>query len=84
MVKHDNERIERIPAYIRRATQDLAKSPVYEGVFWNPPVKYTFKNKSPPRPSTVRIYEAHGQSFIFGLMKPLFNLILTCSWNQFS
>jgi 1,4-alpha-glucan branching enzyme len=61
MVKHDNERIERIPAYIRRATQDLSKSPVYEGVFWNPPVKYNFKNKSPPKPSTVRIYEAHGK-----------------------
>ncbi|KAJ3111534.1 alpha-1,4-glucan branching enzyme [Phlyctochytrium bullatum] len=53
------ERIERIPAYIRRATQNLAVSPVYEGVFWNPPEKYVFRNPQPPKPTRLRIYEAH-------------------------
>ena len=60
MLKPNGERIERIPAYIMRATQELDKSPVYDGVFWNPPKKYTFKNKSPARPKTLRIYESHG------------------------
>ncbi|ETI24130.1 1,4-alpha-glucan-branching enzyme [Cladophialophora carrionii CBS 160.54] len=55
------ERIERIPAWITRVTQDLAVSPVYDAVLWNPPKseKYTFKNPRPPYPKSVRIYEAH-------------------------
>ncbi|TPX31684.1 1,4-alpha-glucan branching enzyme [Synchytrium microbalum] len=53
------EQIDRIPAYIKRATQDLSKSPVYDAVFWNPPTPYVFKNKSPPKPQNPRIYEAH-------------------------
>ncbi|KIW68069.1 1,4-alpha-glucan-branching enzyme [Phialophora macrospora] len=55
------ERIERIPAWITRVTQDLAISPVYDAVLWNPPQseKYTFKNPRPPYPKSVRIYEAH-------------------------
>ncbi|EXJ61015.1 1,4-alpha-glucan-branching enzyme [Cladophialophora yegresii CBS 114405] len=55
------ERIERIPAWIKRVTQDLSVSPVYDAVLWNPPKseKYTFKNPRPPYPKSVRIYEAH-------------------------
>ena len=55
------ERIERIPAWITRVTQDLSVSPVYDGIFWNPPQqeRYTFKNKRPPKPLSARIYEAH-------------------------
>lgn len=54
-------RVERVPAWIKRVTQDLAVSPVYEARFWNPPVEqiYKPKNKSPPKPEAVRIYEAH-------------------------
>ncbi|KAJ3289376.1 alpha-1,4-glucan branching enzyme [Borealophlyctis nickersoniae] len=59
MVKPNGERIERIPALIRRATQELDKSPVYDGVFWNPPKKYVFKNKPPAKPKSLRIYESH-------------------------
>ena len=59
MVTHSGERIERIPAYIKRAVQDLSKSPVYEGVFWNPPERYVFKNASPPKPKSLIIYESH-------------------------
>ncbi|KIW13779.1 1,4-alpha-glucan-branching enzyme [Exophiala spinifera] len=55
------ERIERIPAWITRVTQDLSVSPVYEAVLWNPPSseRYVFKNPRPPYPKSVRIYEAH-------------------------
>lgn len=55
------ERIERLPAWITRVTQDLSVSPVYDAHFWNPPVevKYNFKHPHPPQPSGVRIYEAH-------------------------
>ena len=60
MVTPSGERIERLPAYTRRAVQDLTKNPAYESVFWNPPQKYVFKHASPPKPTTLRIYEAHG------------------------
>lgn len=54
-------RIERIPAWAKRVTQDLSVSPVYDGRFWNPPAsdKYHFKNSPPPKPKNARIYEAH-------------------------
>lgn len=54
-------RVERIPAWITRVTQDLSISPVYDARFWNPPEseRYKFKNKSPPKPRSARIYEAH-------------------------
>ncbi|KAK7675899.1 alpha-1,4-glucan branching enzyme [Cerrena zonata] len=61
MITHSGERIERIPAWITRVTQDLSVSPVYEARFWNPPEAevYKFKNKKPPPPKSARIYEAH-------------------------
>lgn len=52
-------RQERIPAWIKRVTQDLAVSPVYDARFWNPPQRYQFKNSRPKKPASVRIYEAH-------------------------
>jgi len=61
MVAPDGERIERVPAYARRVEQDLSKSVTYDAVFWHPPMqqRYQFKNASPPKPNTLRIYEAH-------------------------
>ncbi|RMD43155.1 hypothetical protein DV735_g1923, partial [Chaetothyriales sp. CBS 134920] len=61
MVIPGGERIERLPAWITRVTQDLSVSPAYDAVFWNPPKseKYVFKNARPPKPASVRIYEAH-------------------------
>lgn len=61
MITPSGERIERLPAWIRRVTQDLKVSPVYDARFWNPPAseRYQFKNKSPPPPKSARIYEAH-------------------------
>lgn len=61
MIIPGGERIERLPAWITRVTQDLNVSPVYDAVFWNPPKseRYVFKHPRPPKPASVRIYEAH-------------------------
>jgi 1,4-alpha-glucan branching enzyme len=63
MITNSGERIERIPAWIKYAVQDLNQSPCYEGVFWNPP-KYEFKHQKPSRPASLRIYESHGIQFL--------------------
>lgn len=59
MVLPSGQRIERLPAWIKRVTQDLTVSPVYDARFWNPPQRYTFKNPRPSKPTNARIYEAH-------------------------
>jgi 1,4-alpha-glucan branching enzyme len=61
MILPSGARVERLPAWITRVTQDLSVSPVYEARFWNPPAaeQYQFKNKRPPPPTGARIYEAH-------------------------
>ncbi|KAL1978884.1 hypothetical protein VTN31DRAFT_1743 [Thermomyces dupontii] len=61
MITRDREVIDRLPAWIRRATQDLSVSPVYDAIFWNPPPeeRYIFKHPRPKRPASLRIYEAH-------------------------
>lgn len=51
--------VERLPAWSKRVVQDLKVSPTYEAVFWNPPKQYVWKNKSPPKPEAVKVYEAH-------------------------
>ncbi|KAJ3074824.1 alpha-1,4-glucan branching enzyme [Podochytrium sp. JEL0797] len=61
MLLPDGRRIDRIPAWIKYATQDLAKSAAYDGVYWNPPKseQYVFKHPQPAKPKTLRIYESH-------------------------
>ncbi|CAE6434295.1 unnamed protein product [Rhizoctonia solani] len=61
MVLPNGERIERLPAWIKRVTQDLSVSPVYDARFWNPPADqtYKFKNPRPKKVTSARIYEAH-------------------------
>lgn len=61
MIIPGGERIERIPVWITRVTQDLNVSPVYDAVLWNPPKheRYVFKHPRPKQPQSVRIYEAH-------------------------
>ncbi|KLO16363.1 glycoside hydrolase [Schizopora paradoxa] len=61
MVIPGGERIERLPAWVKRVTQDLTVSPVYDARFWNPPASevYKFKNARPPKPASTKIYEAH-------------------------
>ncbi|PWW74916.1 glycoside hydrolase family 13 protein [Tuber magnatum] len=53
------ERVDRLPAWIKRVTQDLSVSPVYDAVFWNPEKKYVFKHPRPKKPKSARVYEAH-------------------------
>lgn len=53
----NGEWVDRLPAMARRAVQDTTIA--YDAVFWNPPVKYVRKNKSPPKPTEPIIYEAH-------------------------
>ncbi|EGG04427.1 family 13 glycoside hydrolase [Melampsora larici-populina 98AG31] len=59
MVTPSGERIERLPAWIRRVTQDLSVSPIYDAVYWDPPEKYVWKNKAPAPLKSVKVYEAH-------------------------
>lgn len=59
VVPNDGARAERIPVWIKRVTQDLNVSPIYDARFWNPPHKYHFKNPRPSKPASARIYEAH-------------------------
>jgi len=51
-----------IPAWIRRACQDLSRGHQFYGTYWDPPARATFRGfqaPSPARPNTPRIYEAH-------------------------
>ncbi|CBQ68385.1 probable branching enzyme (be1) [Sporisorium reilianum SRZ2] len=61
MVLPSGERIERLPAWILRVTQDLDVSPVYDARFWNPPKaeRYTMRFPKPPKPANIKVYEAH-------------------------
>ncbi|KAF9292384.1 alpha-1,4-glucan branching enzyme [Linnemannia elongata] len=59
MITPDGSRIDRLPAWIHRVTQDLDVSAVYDAVFWNPAKKYQWKNKAPPKPTSLKVYEAH-------------------------
>ncbi|CAG8650351.1 15874_t:CDS:10 [Funneliformis caledonium] len=59
MTTPEGEHIDRIPAWIKRVTQDLNVSLAYDAIFWNPPQKYVWKNVSPKKPTSLRIYEAH-------------------------
>ncbi|SNX82025.1 probable branching enzyme (be1) [Melanopsichium pennsylvanicum] len=61
MVLPNGERIERLPAWILRVTQDLNVSPVYDARFWNPPKeqRYTMKYPKPAKPTNIKVYEAH-------------------------
>lgn len=58
MVTPSGERIDRLPAWIQRVTQDLSVSPAYDARFWNAP-KYQFKNPRPAKPNGLKVYEAH-------------------------
>ncbi len=61
MIIPSGERLERVPAWITRVTQDLSVSPVYDARFWNPPQsqKYQFKNSRPEKVNGIKVYEAH-------------------------
>lgn len=58
MISASGSRIERVPAWIRRAEYDQGTN-LYEGILWNPVDKYYFKNSRPSGHKSLRIYEAH-------------------------
>ncbi|ODH12771.1 1,4-alpha-glucan-branching enzyme [Paracoccidioides brasiliensis] len=53
------ETLDRFPAWIKRVTQDPSNE--FHAIFWNPPAAQQYKPKHarPPKPASVRIYEAH-------------------------
>jgi 1,4-alpha-glucan branching enzyme len=68
MITPQGERIDRLPAWIRRVTQDLSVSPLYDAVFWNPTEKYQWKYDKEPlvqqrriqsKKGSLKVYEAH-------------------------
>ena len=55
--------IDRLPTWIKRVTQDLNISPIYDARFWNPPKEQTYQFKHGHSTRSVeglKIYEAHG------------------------
>jgi 1,4-alpha-glucan branching enzyme len=65
----DGNWVEKIPAWIKWATQEWNEV-LFNGVYWCPPEvgapgevspdkRYTFKYPRPPRPRALRIYECH-------------------------
>ncbi len=66
VTKENGERVDRVPAWSQFSMQN-PQTMLYEGVFFNPPEKYVWKNKRIPRPESIRIYEAHvGMSSVHG------------------
>lgn len=57
IVLPDGTESDRVPAWINATTQ-TGTEPL-DGVFWDPPHPYEFKSERPPRPKSLRIYEAH-------------------------
>lgn len=60
ILTRDNRMVDRICPWATYVVQP-SDSTVYDHVFWNPPreLKYQFKNKKPPAPDNLKIYEAH-------------------------
>jgi 1,4-alpha-glucan branching enzyme len=77
-------KIDRLPPWIKRVTQDLSISPIYDARFWNPPKEeqYVFKHgrKGTSKENEnggLKIYEAHSEDCCF----PAFLArILKTSW----
>jgi 1,4-alpha-glucan branching enzyme len=55
---HNNTREDRNPVYITYLVQNK-ENLLYDSIFWNPPERYKFKHEAPPKPKSLRIYEAH-------------------------
>jgi len=60
LTRRDGFRCDRIPAWITYATVEAGRmGAAYDGIYWDPPVSYTWLHDAPPRPRALRIYEAH-------------------------
>ncbi|XP_078264740.1 heat shock factor 2-binding protein [Rhinoraja longicauda] len=58
IVDQNGRRLYRISPWARYVTRNET-SPTYDWVHWDPPQRYMRKYPHPPRPPSVRIYEAH-------------------------
>lgn len=59
---HDGAAVDRIPAWIRRATVPWGQMGAkFDGVHWDPPAheRHQWQHERPRRPPSLRIYEAH-------------------------
>ena len=54
----DGRHLDRIPPWMTYVKQTVG-NPVYDGVFWNPKVKYERKWPRPSAPVRLRVYESH-------------------------
>ncbi|XP_028517628.1 1,4-alpha-glucan-branching enzyme isoform X2 [Exaiptasia diaphana] len=52
------EIVDRISPWIRYAVPP-EDNILYEGIHWDPPQPYQFRNKRPGRPKSLKVYEAH-------------------------
>eukprot|EP00049_Salpingoeca_infusionum_P019162 m.360513 g.360513 ORF g.360513 m.360513 type:complete len:742 (+) comp19073_c0_seq1:41-2266(+) len=57
VTQQDGQRVDRISPWVTRAVQ-VKEKPVYEAQY-EPISDYTWKHPRPPRPQSLRIYEAH-------------------------
>ena len=58
ITKHDGSQVDRISPWITYTTPQ-ANTDLYEGIHWDPPQPYVWKNPRPSRPKSLRIYESH-------------------------
>jgi len=58
LVTGSGEKVDRIPAWIKVVWQQ-GQSPLFDGVYWDPPQPYQWKNKRPKNPDALKIYECH-------------------------
>ena len=60
VIAENGDHLDRLSPWAQYVTQ-YEKAVTYDQRFWNPPKEqvYTPKNPHPPKPSRLRIYEAH-------------------------
>ncbi|GLI70892.1 hypothetical protein VaNZ11_015916 [Volvox africanus] len=53
--------VDRVPAWVRWAVAEQRMGAGFDGVYWDPPKaeKHHWQHPRPPRPPSLRIYEAH-------------------------
>jgi len=57
-IHHAGNRLDRIPAWVRRVAQD-AETKIFNAQLWDPDASYSWRHESPQRPDFALIYEAH-------------------------
>jgi len=53
----NNKKEDRNPVWAKYLLQNKQNS--FDSVMWNPKEPYVFKHERPPKPKSIRIYEAH-------------------------